>query len=239
MFKRLAVFATAFLFSATAFAGNLEDGIYKSNVGYTITPPEGWFKLDGSNALGLKGHLPQNLSADSVKRLDVIFFPATGKCDPSLKGDNARIDSNNKKLKANKRTPESELEKPAHEYSEEMPEFVSTISVMVLNHAFSDENLEKDRMANALKEALIDVRSDSSKIKGFSPSVERTDDGFSSKASFSLGKRKLKSEQFITLKSDRTYIVTCTYDPAQSDDKTAFVTNGLCKKTARTLKVSK
>ena len=188
-------------------------------------------RMDASNAQGLKGHLPQNISPDAMERLDVVFFPSTSKCNPSLKGDNARIESNNQKLKSNKRA--SDLEKPANEYSEDMPEFAATISVMVLKEEFSSENLEKEQVGDAFKDALSEKKSDSKAIKSFSPIVTKTDDGVFSRASFQVGDTKVKSEQSIVVKSGRTFIVTCTY---AADDKTV---PELCKSTAKSLKVKR
>ncbi len=237
MIQRLLITAMVLLFPAALLAGEFSNGTYSSNLGYTITPPTGWVRMDASNANGLKGHLPKNVNPDSLNRLDVVFFPNSSKCDPSLSGDNARIENNEKKLRANKRTPASELEKAPNEWTEDnLPDYVPSISVMVLSDKLSSENLSKEDMPSEFRQALAAQKKNSTVMSSFSISKATVESRASQQAlvvtsTFKLGNRKIKSEQTVLTKGKKSLLITCTYDEASPND----LDKGLCKNTVNSI----
>lgn len=58
-------------------AGTFEKGVYTSNLGYRITPPEGWQAVDRGNHAVQTDAMPGTLAAAPASGYDVLFFDPT------------------------------------------------------------------------------------------------------------------------------------------------------------------
>ena len=76
MIRRLLPLFLAVLFPCTASAGDFNNQVYTSHLGYTITLPSGWTRVDAATEQAQRGKLPQNVDANTLSTFDVIFFPS-------------------------------------------------------------------------------------------------------------------------------------------------------------------
>ncbi len=60
--------------AAPGWAGTFKGGVYTSNHGYQMTPPEGWRWVDSGNHAVQAEELPGPLAAASVETYDVLFY---------------------------------------------------------------------------------------------------------------------------------------------------------------------
>ena len=75
-FKRFIIALSLAIFPITAYAGDFTNQKYTSHLGYTITAPKNWTRLDASTVQAMKDNLPQNIDSKAIERFDVIFFPS-------------------------------------------------------------------------------------------------------------------------------------------------------------------
>lgn len=215
MFKKLLPIAFVCTIPATAVAGSFENGLYTSNVGYTIMPPKDWTRVDMATVEALRNNLPQNISPEALKRFDVIFYPkAKDFVDTSLNADNARIEANELRLKEEPGTAPEELEPPIVDTSEPA-EFVPTISVMTLKHKTTNSAAEYAKVyAQTLQENIPEGASYASdfKVKDSTQTYLVAGDGFVFNVEFRANERSLAVEQAVIFLSDRTFVITCTQD---------------------------
>ena len=215
MHKCLLFTAFTMLLPTVAWAGSFVDGVYTSNAGYSIRPPEDWVRLDASNAMAMKGHIPENITTDGMKRFDVVFFPSFSKTDTSIKADNKRIESNKATLEENKNAQPEDLIQPIQD-RDIPPSFSPTVSVLVLSSRISATSSE---MVKAYEASILENVKDGAdyaknfKVLDSTKDAVNTENGFVFKIRFTAGFREVNVEQtIITRPNDVTYIVTCTAD---------------------------
>lgn len=216
MLKKVLSIAFAFMIPATAVAGSFDEtGVYSSNVGYKIRPPEGWMRVDASTVDALKGHIPENISTSALDRFDVVFFPKhKDMVDTSKQADDARIAENKARLEADPKTAPEELTPPIVDTS--VPEsFVPTISILALEHVPESQEPE---YAKAYAETIVEeMKATASYAEGFKVLSATRDaltpsDAFVFNIEFRSGERMLLVEQYVLFASSHTYVVTCTQD---------------------------
>ena len=218
MFKRISLITLAALMPVAAQAGNFVDGIYTSNLGYSIKPPENWQRVDMSNVSLMSEWLPQNISTESLDRFDVIFYPSFTKSDISLAGDDKRQADNKARLDADPSTPRENLTRPIHETPpdrETLPGFTSTVSVMVIAHKpssmaseyakiYADELQTKH---DSMFEFATDFKVNSATSEPLTPG-----DAFIFNMEFRINNRRVAVDQTVLFRKSETYIITCTSD---------------------------
>lgn len=232
MFKKLALTAILLLFPVCAWAGSYIDGIYNSNLGYTVRPPSTWDgkeatwdRVDVSTMDAMKNQIPKNIAFDGLKRFDVVFFPRFTKTDTSLKADSERIELNKDA------TPEDVI--PPYENKVDVPEFYPSVSILVLKNAISDTTSE---MAEAYKKYLLETVPQAAdyardfKIVDTTKDVFSGENGFLYKIQFKYGSHDVDMEQIVLSRRSSTYIITCTKD-TNSD----HVAANWCKNVANSM----
>ena len=219
MFKRILLASVVCLMPTAVLAGDYSGNYYTSNLGYSIMlPDDSWARVDASNAAALQKWLPQNISAGSLDRFDAIFYPSFSKVDLSVDGDYVRLQDNKSKKEANPDLSADMLAKPFHETPpepENLPAFVPTVSVMVVNYKPSSVASEKAKdFADALAakhDAQFGYASD---FKVKSATFDKLEKGsaFVFQMEYRLKSRSVAVEQTALFHNDQTYIITCTSD---------------------------
>lgn len=216
MLKRV-LFAAIFLFlPALAYAGSFVDGVYSSNLGYSVTPPKGWVRLDASNASAMQGHVPQNIDVLGTSRFDVIFFPPFSKVDTSLAADTERLEKNKAVRDANKNPDPEDIIPPASDMTQP-PEFSPSMSIIVLN---SVPSKMKPEMAKVYADKLIAQVREMSDFSDFEIKASTMDntlpagDDFNFVLGFRRNQKEYKLEQTIIFRPNEseTVVVTCIND---------------------------
>ncbi|MBO4349350.1 MAG: hypothetical protein J6A01_00185 [Proteobacteria bacterium] len=214
MMKHFALVLFVLLFPALAWAGSYDGTVYTSNLGYTVKPPSTWDghnaiwdRVDASNAVAMKNHIPQNIAIEGIDRFDVVFFPRFTKTDTSLEADRKRAE-------LNKDAAPEDIE-PPYEDKAKVPEFYPSVSILVLNMSISDQSPE---MVEAYKQSLLQNVPD---VVGFAQDfniVDATKDavnsenGFIFKIHFRVDSHEVEMEQIILSRRSSTYIISCTKD---------------------------
>ncbi|GEM_PF-6972619 len=215
MKKIFALILFAIMFPALAWAGSYDGSVYVSNLGYTVKPPSiwdgqiaTWDRVDASNAVAMKNHIPKNIAIEGIDRFDVVFFPRFTKVDTSLKADRERVESNKRET-----NPEDVV--PPYEDKSKVPDFYPSVSILVLNLRISDQSPE---MVEAYKQSLLQNVPD---VVGFAQDlkiVEATKDifgsenGFFYKIHFRVDSHEVEMEQIVLSRRSSTYIISCTKD---------------------------
>lgn len=233
MLKRVFLAAFFLLLPAIVWAGDFSDGIYTSNLGYSVQPPQKWARLDASNAAAMKGHVPENIAIKSTERFDVIFFPNFMKADTSLTAENDRLAKNKEILDADKNAAPDELLQPISDKIEP-PEFSPMISILVLNIVPSKITPE---MVKVYEEQLISMNEQEGDYSGFkvlgstmSTSLDGGD-AFIYNIEFRRNRMAYKVEQTIIFHTNETLIVTCMEDANDFNDDKMW-----CKNVVGTIK---
>ena len=231
MFKRFLLTALALLLPSIAMAGSFENGIYKSNLGYLISPPEDWIVLDAANFNAMTGHVPRNISTQGVgERIDVIFFPAFSKVDTSKKADDKRIE-------ANKNVADGEKQPPITDKSDP-PKFAPFISVLAVKNVPSKDSAE---MVKAYADKIMANRDDGIsdaegfEIVNFTKDTAYAEDIFLFNIKYRYDTRRIEVEQALMFHKEVTYIITCTNDaedPVENDKR-------WCRKVITSMKFEK
>ena len=223
MLKRIAA-AAAFLvmLPCVAQAGSFNGLVYKSNLGYTIQPPENWMRVDAATVKGMVelDLLPSNITPKVFPRTDVIFFPAFTKTDTSLRADKKRTDANLEKFKED---ANAELAQPIA-VEDAHPDYSAAIAVSVFNGAPSAITTEmaKSYKEGVLKNAQAIEQLNGNSIKNLTISEATADKTAKNYKAFVFnfeydidisGKNyHIKSEQTLIFQGNTTYMVTCSSD---------------------------
>ncbi len=219
MFKRLLLASIACLMPTAALAGDYSGNYYTSNLGYSIMlPDDTWARVDASNVAALQKWLPQNISASSLDRFDAIFYPSFSKVDLSMDGDTVRLQDNKSKKDANPDISQDMLAKPFHETPpepENLPAFVPTVSVMVVNYkpsSMTSENAKNFADALAAKQDAQFGYASDFKVKSAVFDKLEKGSAFVFGMEYRLKSRSIAIEQTALFHNDQTYIITCTSD---------------------------
>lgn len=205
---------------AQAGAWNEESGLYKSNLGYQITLPANWLRIDNATAAAMKSSLPKNLTADALSRFDAIFFPnyitkGDLKNPLTLKADNARIALNNERVKNDPLTQPDELDPPIGRIggaNAEIPEFSPTVSIIVTKAA----PRQSPEAPKLYQQQIVKDIQENPNIKGFKVVNATQNNALPSgnaylfNVEYSASGRSLAAEQHVIFHNQQTVIVTCT-----------------------------
>ena len=231
--KRFALILFAFFIPALAWAGSYDGTVYTSNLGYSVKPPSKWDgndaiwdRVDASNAVAMKNHIPKNIAIEGLDRFDVVFFPRFTKANTSLDADRKRAEMNKDA------TPEDFI--PPYEDKSPIPDFYPSVSILVLNTSISDQSPE---MVEAYKQSLLQNVPD---VVGFAQEfkiVDTTKDSISAgesfifKIHFRVDSHDVEMEQIVISQRSSTYIISCTKD---SNDN--HLPLNWCKNVANSMK---
>jgi len=207
--------------ASVAFAGNVDNNIYSSNLGYTIMPPSGWLRYDASTAQAFDV-VPQNIKDTNFTRVDVVFFPPfEGYTPDSLEADNKRLQERKEAIANGDHpapgTPESaEFDKNQRDEARaklpKAPKFSANISIMVAKNQPSQVNND---LAVAFKDKLIkDINDNAGYASGFKVTKTTTDhssgkDIFIFNMEYNLDGKDVLVEQTVLVGKERSVVVTC------------------------------
>lgn len=230
MMKRLLFASLLFLAPSFAVAGSFdaESGVYTSNLGYTIVPPKGWFRVDNATVQGIKSSLPGNIAARSLDRFDVIFFQNYDASNPlnSLE-DDARIEKNKETLKEDPKTPAEELAKPIMKIDAEPPAYVSSISV-IIQRAEPPRAPEAPKAYEKRLTRLIAETMNVSDVKVLNSTFDNAHpagDAYLFTAEFRTPTRVIQIDQTLLFHGNRTAIITCSSDQNEYAEDKNWCTN--------------
>ncbi|MBQ4359863.1 MAG: hypothetical protein II767_06365 [Proteobacteria bacterium] len=245
MLKRIAAAAFLVLLPCTALAGSFDGTTYKSNLGYSIRPPQNWMRVDAATVKGMAelDLLPSNITPKVFPRTDVIFFPAFTKTDTSLRADRARTDANIEKFKED---PNAALTPPIT-VDDPHPDYSAAISVSVFQGTPSAITTEmaKSYKEGVLKNAQAIEQSNGNFIKNLTineataGSTTKNYKAFMFEFEYDIdisGKNyHIKSEQTLIFKDTTTYMVTCSSDHNAPPDG---VKANWCRTVVNSLKIN-